>query len=200
MRHVWTIMLKGLAALLPVGLTFYFIYWLSISIERVLRTVLTSVLAEKYYLPGMGLVAGLVVLYFLGLTVNAWIVKRLFRVGEGLLERIPLIKSIYGSLHDFMEYFSTVDERRGMKQVVLVSIADARLIGFVTGEQVRDVPFPESPDEEIVAVYLPLSYQIGGFTIFLPRSRVEPVDISMEDAMRRVLTAGLSKPGLDNTD
>jgi uncharacterized membrane protein len=183
-----------------VGLTFYFIYWLSISIERVLRTVLTSVLAEKYYLPGMGLVAGLVVLYFLGLTVNAWIVKRLFRVGEGLLERIPLIKSIYGSLHDFMEYFSTVDERRGMKQVVLVSIADARLIGFVTGEQVRDVPFPESPDEEIVAVYLPLSYQIGGFTIFLPRSRVEPVDISMEDAMRRVLTAGLSKPGLDNTD
>jgi uncharacterized membrane protein len=121
-------------------------------------------------------------------------------VGEGLLERIPLIKSIYGSLHDFMEYFSTVDERRGMKQVVLVSIADARLIGFVTGEQVRDVPFPESPDEEIVAVYLPLSYQIGGFTIFLPRSRVEPVDISMEDAMRRVLTAGLSKPGLDNTD
>ncbi|HEX9802339.1 MAG TPA: DUF502 domain-containing protein, partial [Gammaproteobacteria bacterium] len=89
-------MLKGLAALLPVGLTFYFIYWLSISIERVLRPVLVSVLAEKYYLPGMGLIAGLVVLYFLGLTVNAWIVKRLFRVGEGLLERIPLIKSIYG--------------------------------------------------------------------------------------------------------
>jgi len=200
MRHVWSIMLKGLAALLPVGLTFYFIYWLSISIERVLRPVLVSVLAEKYYLPGMGLVAGLVVLYFLGLTVNAWIVKRLFRVGEGLLERIPLIKSIYGSLHDFMEYFSTVDERRGMKQVVLVSIADARLIGFVTGEQVRDVPFPESPDEEIVAVYLPLSYQIGGYTIFLPRSHVEPVDISMEDAMRRVLTAGLSKPVPDHTD
>lgn len=200
MRHVWSIMLKGLAALLPVGLTFYFIYWLSISIERVLRPVLVSVLAEKYYLPGMGLVAGLIVLYFLGLTVNAWIVKRLFRVGEGLLERIPLIKSIYGSLHDFMEYFSTVDERRGMKQVVLVSIADARLIGFVTGEQIRDVPFPESPDEEIVAVYLPLSYQIGGYTIFLPRSHVEPIDISMEDAMRRVLTAGLSKSGLDDTD
>lgn len=200
MRHVWTIMLKGLAALLPVGLTFYFIYWLSISIERVLRPVLVSVLAEKYYLPGMGLVAGLIVLYFLGLTVNAWIVKRLFRVGEGLLEKIPLIKSIYGSLHDFMEYFSTVDERRGMKQVVLVSIADARLIGFVTGEQIRDVPFPESPDEEIVAVYLPLSYQIGGYTIFLPRSHVEPVDISMEDAMRRVLTAGLSKPVPEHTD
>lgn len=200
MRHVWSIMLKGLAALLPVGLTFYFIYWLSISIERVLRPVLVSVLAEKYYLPGMGLVAGLIVLYFLGLTVNAWIVKRLFRVGEGLLERIPLIKSIYGSLHDFMEYFSTVDERRGMKQVVLVSIADARLIGFVTGEQIRDVPFPESPDEEIVAVYLPLSYQIGGYTIFLPRSHVEPIDISMEDAMRRVLTAGLSKSGLDDND
>jgi uncharacterized membrane protein len=200
MRHVWSIMLKGLAALLPVGLTFYFIYWLSISIERVLRPVLVSVLAEKYYLPGMGLIAGLVVLYFLGLTVNAWIVKRLFRVGEGLLERIPLIKSIYGSLHDFMEYFSSIDERRGMKQVVLVSIADARLIGFVTGEQVGDVPFPESPDEEIVAVYLPLSYQIGGYTIFLPRSHVEPVDISMEDAMRRVLTAGLSKPGAENTD
>jgi uncharacterized membrane protein len=138
-------------------------------------------------------VAGLVLLYFLGLSVNAWIVRRLFRMGEGFLERIPLIKSIYGSLHDFMDYFSTADERRGMKQVVLVSIADARLIGFVTREHVTDMPFSPPASEEMVAVYLPFSYQIGGYTVFVPRSHLEPVDMPMEDAMRRVLTAGLTK-------
>lgn len=193
MRYVGKIIFKGLAALLPVTLTLYLIYWLGVYIERLLQPVIITVIPEHYYLPGMGVAAGLVVLFFVGLAVNAWIVQRLFLLVEGLLRRIPLIKSIYGSLHDFMDYFSGTEQHDGLKQVVLVSVGEATLVGFLTREHVDDIP-GLSANNKVVAVYLPLSYQIGGYTVYLPRSSVTPVDMSMEDAMRRVLTAELSIP------
>ena len=192
MRYVWNILLKGLAAVLPVSLTLYLIYWLGTSIERVLRPAIVAVVPESLYLPGMGLATGLVLLFFIGLAVNAWIVQQVLHVGEGLLERIPLIKSVYGALRDFMSYFSAAEQRRDLKQVVMISIGEVRLLGFVTQERIEDLPGAALPGDA-VAVYLPMSYQIGGYTLYVPRSLLEPVELSVEDAMRRILTAGLSK-------
>lgn len=194
MNFIWKNALKGLAAVLPVTLTIYLVYWLGVYLEQALHPVITLIVPERFYQPGLGLVAGLILLFFIGLAVNAWVVQRLFRLVEALLEQIPLVKSIYGSLHDFMSYFSSAEQRGGLKQVVLVSFGEAKLIGFLTRENVADIPGLES-GEEIVAVYLPLSYQIGGYTVYLPRTQVTPLDIGMEEAMRRVLTAELSKSG-----
>ncbi|MDT8452572.1 MAG: DUF502 domain-containing protein [Gammaproteobacteria bacterium] len=192
MRYLSNILLKGLAAVLPVGVTIYLVYWFSVSLERVLQPVITSLIPERFYWPGMGVVAGLILLFFIGLVVNAWLFRNLFKVGENLIERIPLIKSIYSTLRDFVEYFSITERRKNLKQVVLLTINDMHLIGFITAEEVNDIPqFQESDD--IVAVYFPMSYQIGGYTLYLSRAQLEPLDMSIEDAMRRVLTAGLSK-------
>jgi uncharacterized membrane protein len=192
MRHAWNILLKGLAAVLPVGLTLYLVYWLSVSIENVLRSVITTLVPEEYYWPGMGFAAGLVLLFIIGIIVNAWLVRHLFRLGEKFLERIPLVKSVYGALRDFMDYFSSTRQRKDLHNVVKVSFGDANLIGFLTREHLTNMP-GLSQSEEMVAVYLPMSYQIGGYTIYLPRSCVEAIDMSFEDAMRMVMTAGLSK-------
>ena len=140
----------------------------------------------------MGLAAGLVLLFIIGIIVNAWHVRRLFRLGEKFLERIPLVKSVYGALRDFMDYFSSTWQRKDLHNVVKVSFGDANLIGFLTREHLTNMP-GLSQSEEMVAVYLPMSYQIGGYTIYLPRSCVEAIDMSFEDAMRMVMTAGLSK-------
>lgn len=194
MSYLWKNVFKGLATVLPVALTVYLIYWLGLNIEKGLHPVITSMVPEEHYIPGMGLAAGVVLLFFLGLAVNAWIIRQLIWVVEKLLERIPLVKSIYGSLHDFMDYFAAGKSRGGLKQVVLVSFGEAKLIGFLTRERIEDIPgLTAGQDDDIVAVYLPLSYQIGGYTLYIPRSQIEPIKMSMEDAMRRVLTAELSK-------
>lgn len=192
MRHAWDTFLKGLATVLPVTLTVYFVYWLAVFVENIFRRVITAALPDRFYVPGMGLIAGVIILYFIGLAVDAWVVKRMLRVGDRLLERIPLVKSIYGALRDFMEYFASHKKHRGMKQVVMVSIAeDMRLLGFVTRENHNDTAGLELADD-IIAVYFPMSYQIGGYTLYIPRSRVEPINMPIEDAMRLVLTAGVS--------
>lgn len=195
MRVVWGILLKGIAAVLPVGLTVYIVYWLGVSVERLFHPIIiSSGISEEQYIPGMGVLTGFLLLFLIGLVVNAWIVRRLFQFGEDLLERIPLIKSVYGALRDFMEYFSGASQRSELQQVVLVKIGEARLLGFLTTENLDDLPSSVSGDDN-VAVYLPLSYQIGGYTIYVPRSNLEPVDMDFEYAMRHVLTGGLAKAG-----
>jgi uncharacterized membrane protein len=142
----------------------------------------------------MGLIAGFMLLFFIGLAVNAWIVQRMLQLGEDILTQIPLVKSVYGTLRDFVSHFSTTHHGRELEQVVMVTINNIRVIGFLTAEHADD--FPELPHpEETVAVYVPMSFQIGGYTVYVSRACVEIIDISVEDAMRRILTAGLSTSG-----
>ena len=190
MNKLWKILLKGIAAVLPILLTLYFIYWLIVLIESGVNPLIVFILPEQYYLPGMGLIAGIALLFFVGLMVNAWIFKFILGLGEHLLERIPLIKSIYGALRDFMDYFSKSDKQEELQKVVMVSINDVQLIGFITGD-IGELPGVNMAEDK-VAVYLPMSYQLGGYTVYLSKDKVEVIDISVEDAMRRVLTAGLS--------
>lgn len=193
MKFIGGILLKGAAAVLPIGLTLYLIYWLGVTAESLLHPVIVAVVSEQYYLPGMGLAAGLVLLFLIGLIINAWIFQRLLGLGEGILKRIPLIKSVFGALRDFMDFFSRASEREQLGSVVLVTIEDMQLVGFLTREDAHDMPGMGQLPEDTVAVYLPMSYQIGGYTVYLPRSRVRPIDMNVEDAMRMVLTAGVSR-------
>lgn len=193
MKYISRIFLKGFAAVLPVALTLYFVYWLAISLEQLLKSVILLGLPQAWYWPGMGLCTGLVLLFLAGLLVDAWVVRKLFHLGELIFEKIPLIKSIYGGLRDFMNYFSRMKEEENLQKVVSVKIGEAYLIGFLTGaEQSKKLPV-ETGLNDMVSVYLPMSYQIGGFNVYVPRDNVESLDLDVEDAMRLVLTAGLSQ-------
>ncbi len=122
--------------------------------------------------------------------MHLFLFERLVALGSGVLNRIPVVKSVYSALQDFFGYLghrSTGD----LSRVVLVTLEkDCRLVGFVTNPRFS-LPSRNSDDAELVCVYLPMSYQIGGFMVLLPASRLEPLDISAEDAMRLVLTAGV---------
>jgi uncharacterized membrane protein len=86
---------------------------------------------------------------------------------------------------------NTGGARSDLERVVSVPFGPGRVIGFVTQENPRALG-PEA-GSDLIAVYLPMSYQIGGYTVLLPRRLVEPVDMSVEDALRFAVTAGMSK-------
>jgi uncharacterized membrane protein len=85
-------------------------------------------------------------------------------------------------------------EKRDLQRVVLARFADVHAIGFVTREDVPTVLLAHG-GQNWVTVYFPMSYAFGGYTIYLPRDRVQPLDISVEDAMRLAITAGLTAAG-----
>ena len=189
MRKIWNTMLKGLVALLPVGLTVYLVYWLAVATEKLFSRVLKLVIPDSAYWPGLGLIAGLVVLYLAGLAVNAYVVRRALRLSDELFARIPVVKTIYVAIRDFMTFFPSAGKGSDLKRVVLVPFGPGKAIGFVTAES--SVALGVAEGDDLVAVYLPMSYMIGGYTVFLPRESIEPTSLSVEAGMRLALMGGV---------
>jgi uncharacterized membrane protein len=182
-------LLTGFITLLPIVLTIYLLYWLAVSSENVMGAALRWILPNASYFPGLGMVAGLLVVFLVGLLMKAILVRQLFAFGEKVLYRLPLIKTVYRAIRDLFDFFSP--KKDGLGQVVAVSYNGMEMIGFIT--QTDQQRLPESfREQDKVLVYLPMSYMIGGFTLFIPREHVRPLDMSMEEAMRFALTAGIT--------
>lgn len=190
-RSLSKIFFTGLAALLPVVVTISIVWWLGATFETFLGGLFKLVIPERYYLPGLGIALGIVLTFGVGLLTKAWLFRKIFEWWDGLFHRIPLVKTVYGAVRDFMSFISG-DANRQFNRVVLVEFDQPamKLMGFVTREDFSQ--FEELGSDDEVAVYFPMSYQIGGYTLFLSKSRLVPVDMPMEDAMRFVVTAGLS--------
>lgn len=189
MKYLSRIFLAGLAAVVPLALTVALLVWLGVQSERLLGGAVRWLLPDALVFPGLGLILGIMLVFGVGLLMQFWLVQRLFAVGEALLERIPLIKTVYGSIRDVMHMFSRRDgEETGKPVIVHLAGRDEALLGLVT----RDGLEEDMGGGDIVAVYLPMSYQIGGYMVLVPRERLSEVDMPVPDALRLALTAGVT--------
>ena len=195
-KSISTTLITGLITLLPIVLTAYFLYWLAISSEEVLGQALRWALPEVVYFPGLGTIAGLIVIFFVGLLMKAVLVRQVFALGESILFRLPIIKTVYRAIRDFFDFFSPKKENFG--RVVIVNFHGKEVIGFVTQENPARLP-EAFRNRDSVLVYLPMSYMIGGYTLLVPREDVKPCKMSMDEAMRFALTAGITGKGGDSS-
>jgi len=193
MNVLGKLFLKGLAVVIPATLTLAILWWMARGAEEILGGVLVKFLPEGWYIPGMGLVSALAITILVGLLTHVILFQKLFALGETILNRLPLVKTIYSALKDFIGYLSP-DSKMALSKVVLVKLPGAEFeqLGFVTREDFSRLPIKVTVEEPI-AVYLPMSFQIGGYTLFLPRACLTPIDISFEDGMKLVLTGAVSR-------
>jgi uncharacterized membrane protein len=186
MNTIGKLFLKGLVVVIPVVLTLAIFWWMARGAEQLLGGLIIRFLPEGWYVPGIGLLTHILVF------------QKLFDLGDSILNRLPLIKTIYSAIKDFIGYLSP-DSSNAMSKVVQVKIPgqEFEMLGFVTREEFSRLPLKLTVDDPI-AVYLPMSYQIGGYTLFLPRSCITPLDMSFEEGMKLVLTASVSRKGEQN--
>jgi uncharacterized membrane protein len=118
------------------------------------------------------------------------VVRRLLRIGDDLLARIPVVKTIYVATRDFMRFLPSSGRSSDLKRVVLVPFGPGKVIGFVTSET-GNLLGGARAQQDTVAVYLPMSYMVGGYTVFLPRELLEPTALSVEAGMRLALMGGV---------
>lgn len=188
------IFLRGLAAFVPMALTIYIVYWLVTTAETVTRNLLSKVVPDAlkdYLFPGLGLFVVVLIIFALGFFLGAYLARVLYELLVRVLMRIPVVKSIYGMLRDMLDFF-TQGKRAKYNRVVMVKLfgQNMRVIGFVTREDFSELPAGIG-NEGDVCVYLPMSYQLGGYVVMVPREAVEPIEMSMEDALRFAVTAGM---------
>lgn len=184
MRRIISLSFQGLAAVLPLTLTLYFVYWFMSGAER----LLVPYVPAEYYFPGLGIITASLFILLTGLLVNVFFIEWIVSTANRQVEKIPLVKSIFGAIRDTLTVFK-ISDKGNNKAVVSVEIKpDMHLIGFVTADQVATDLFGDS---EKIGVYIPLSYQIGGYTLYVNRSQVTKLDIGVEEAMRVALTGGV---------
>ena len=191
MNHFGKLFLKGLAVVIPLVLTIAVTWWLAWGAERLLGRAIKALLPDGWYIPGLGLLLAVVLILIVGMLSQVLIFQTLFTWGEHVLDRLPLVKTIYRAAKDFIGYFSP--DSTDLQKVVLVRLPgqEFELIGFVTRETFAALPF-EPMAGDPVAVYLPMSYQLGGYTLFIDRACLRPVDMTFEQAMRLVITGAVT--------
>jgi uncharacterized membrane protein len=191
MKSAGKIFFTGLLTVLPVLATLYLVLWLVGAMERFFGAQLKWLMPDEYYRTGMGLLLAMLVIFGVGLLTHALLFRRVFGWAEKLLLEIPLVRSVYTALRDLFGLIANGQDADAL-QVVSVALPGTgmRALGFVSRSDFSDLPAGIGREGE-VAVYLPMSYQIGGYTLYMPRAQAVAVDMSREDAMKFILTAGL---------
>ena len=192
MKHLTAIFLKGLFTILPIAVTVILVAWFAYGAEELFGTIIRWFIRDEWYVPGMGVGVAMLLIFGVGLLVSLWGVPELIAASERLIiARIPLVKTIYGAVRDLLGFFAATGARGDDRKVVMITLdaMGTRAIGILTRDRFDDLP-PGMGGENIVAVYVPYSYQIGGLTVFVPRDRVQVLDMDLEDAMRFIVTAG----------
>jgi uncharacterized membrane protein len=128
----------------------------------------------------------------LGFFMSLGTASKLLSYIELPFTNLPVIKSIYSSLKNFADYFAPHEQ--DAQQVVLLKMPghELSIVGLVTRQSMKGLPKGIGELEDQVAVYLPMGYMIGGYTVFVPREWTSPIDMSVEEAMRMALIAFMS--------
>ncbi len=189
------IFIRGLVTILPIAITIYILYSAVVILDGFLGALLRQVLPT--YIPGLGLVAILALIFLFGLMLNNLLVGRFLGFWERRLLEVPLLRTVYSPLKDLMNLFSKKDQKN-LQHVVMVKIGEQGhlILGLVTRENFEELKLG-SITEGKVAVYLPYSYGIGGFTLLVPRTQLIQVNIPIEKAMSLAITGWVkteSKP------
>ena len=179
---------RGLITFLPLALTVYVLV-LFITWTEGLAMMLVRPITGDFYLPGLGIALSAVLIVGLGVLVSRPETGRLLSLVELPFTNLPVVKSIYSSLKNFADYFAP--HAQDTQQVVLLTMPGSELstVGLITRQSMQGLPKGLSALDDRVAVYLPMGYMIGGYTVFVPRSWTTPLDMSVEEAMRMALIA-----------
>ncbi|WP_415063202.1 DUF502 domain-containing protein [Bdellovibrio sp.] len=188
MKQLQKIFLQGLVTFLPIALTIYIVYAGIAIVDSFLGDALRQIL--PIYIPGLGFLLTVILILLLGLMLNNLLAGGIFQKMEQRLTQVPFIKAIYSPLRDLMNLFSKGGGPGGLQKVVLVDLGESgiRAMGLVTRENFKDVPTIEQNAGDRIAVYIPMSYGLGGFTLMVPRHRLTPLDMPIEKAMSLAIT------------
>lgn len=179
----------GLFVVVPLGITIFILKFLFNFADGILGSYLdalfTAISHRETHFPGLGMLTGAVVIYLTGLLASNVLGTHLFKWGDRILSRIPLVKSIYTSSKQLTRVFK--EGKTSYRRAVFVEWPrkGVRAVGFVTAEVERD-------GEKLVVVYVPtMPNPTSGFALFFREDEVTESGMTVEEAVKFVVSGGM---------
>jgi uncharacterized membrane protein len=196
-RKVRNYMIGGLLIWIPIVVTVWVVRFLSGILDQSLVLLPPSWRPEAvfgHYIPGLGIVLSLLVLFLTGVMVRDLFGPRIVAGLEDLVRRIPIVGTVYGGAKTFSETVLT-DKGTSFKQVLIVEFPrkGAWSVGFLTAENLEEVR--ARTGEDMISVFVPTTPNpTTGFIIVVNRSEVMFLDMSVDEAFKMILTLGVVAP------
>ena len=180
--------IQGLVVLVPGSLTIFILYKAFGWVRGLFSNL--DVLVHPYADPFIVLLLLVAAVFLVGFFASNVITRFFIEEAGKLIEKIPFVKHIYSPVKDFTSAF--IGNKKRFDRPVLVQTnlqSNIREIGFVTNDDLNDFGI----GKEFVAVYLPMSYAISGRLLIVPRDSVKPLDIPAAEAMKFIVSGGVSE-------
>ena len=190
-------LIAGLLVWVPLGITIWVLHALVSALDQTLLLVPESWRPEALFgfgIPGLGVLLSFLILMLTGILAANFVGARLILLWEGLLSRIPFVKSIYSSVKQVSDTLLS-EQGNAFRKALLVEFPHpgSWTIAFLTG-----TPAPSIAPllgEEHVSVYVPTTPNpTGGYFLIVPKSRVREVDMSVDDALKYIISMGVVAP------
>lgn len=188
MKAVLRNFINGVLTIVPIILVIYVVYKTFMFLDSFLGNILRPFMQEAY-IPGIGLLVTIVLITILGWMSTKFFTGTIIRMIDRLLEKIPIVKTIYSVIKDTFNSF--LGEKKSFSKVALITIpgTDIKSMGFITTENLEGL---YDPLKDYVAVYIQQTFQVAGFTFLIPKNQVEIIDVKPEEAMKFILSGGMT--------
>ena len=186
--------LTGLLIITPIWGTVLILKTLFLTVDGILGDVLARLVTKGYYVPGLGILTLIVLIFLAGLLAANIIGRQIVQLWEDLLHRVPVVRGIYSTLKSMVDVLS-FQERERYNRVVLIQFPKhgSYCFAFVTG--VARAEAQELTPEPLLNVYVPTSPNpTSGYFLLVPEKEVVALDISVEEAMKLIVSGGLYSP------
>jgi len=187
----------GLVLLIPVLVTIYLFMAVVSRMDGMLHLIPAAYQPDHllgFHIPGLGVLLTLLVVLLTGMVGASFIGRWFVRLGESIVDRIPLVRSVYGAIKNVLETIFQ-DNKDAFRRVVLIEYPRPGLfvLAFVTGVDQGEVQ--HRTGEQVIAVFVPTTPNpTSGFLLYVPEKDTIPMDISVEDGMKCVISAGVISP------
>jgi uncharacterized membrane protein len=192
-RWLWAQTLRGLLLLVPLVVTVVFVVWLSRTVETSLQPIVGVFIPPSWYVPGLALVLFLAVAFVLGVLTRHVLMRKFVEIAERWVTKTPVIGSIYPVVRQLTDLLADKDKNQNGK-VVLIALPEtgAHVLGIVTQPGGTTGVSWLPPDCDLV--YVPLSYQVGGLMLIMPRSKLQLLDVKPGEALQTIVMGGMVQP------
>lgn len=198
-KRAWSLrryLVAGMLVWLPILATLWVITFLVGLMDSILTWLPTSYQPRTligFRLPGVGILVALVVLLVTGLIVSNLVGRRLVQYWDGVIRRIPLVRSIHGGVKSFAE--SVFSQSNSFRKVVMIQYPREGVwsIGFITAEDVAEIR--DKTGVPHACVYIPATPNpTSGFIVMVPSVEVVELQMTVDAAMKMIITCGVVMP------
>lgn len=185
--------ITGLILLLPIVATFYIVFAIFSTLDRVVRPLIILLFGREIY--GIGVLLSLALIVFAGMFGRNVLGRKLIAISEWLMVRIPLVKQVYITVKQIIDTIFSQTATRNFKRLVMIEYPrkGVHQLGFITGSSAAVLQ--KETNDKLVNVFVPTTPNpTSGMLVLVPEEDVTYLDIPIEDGIKLILSGGVVVP------